>query len=108
MHFTPVEQQAIDFIDSKSLIRLKEAGFSIVRSGEQIELGEFDQWQVGYDADYADVLDYRVYAGYIFQDTGEDFRRIDVPDEDDARQIVNWLNERDVLLAVRDELIIGA
>jgi hypothetical protein len=58
-----------------------------------------DPWQIAYDIDYCDVLDYRVYAGYLFCDTDDDdLRCIAIPDEDDARQLMAWLNQREALL----------
>jgi hypothetical protein len=90
-----------DWPDCTSVARIEAAGLTIIQLDEGAELSTYhpDPWQIAYDIDYCDILDYRVYAGSIFRDTSDDdLQSIAIPDEDDARQLMCWLNEREALL----------
>jgi hypothetical protein len=60
-------------------------------------------WQLAFDPAYSLVPDERIYAGFIFRLVDEHAQRIDIPNEQDAIQVVIWLNEREQLLAQQQE-----
>ncbi len=57
-------------------------------------------WQLAFEPEYGHSVEGYVYAGYIFRG-GEHVQRIDMMDEAMAQQLVAWLNEREDLLAGR-------
>lgn len=93
-----MEQDAAQLIDRTALLRLKEAGFTVIRAGDQFAPAMVDPWKLAYDPVYIGTADARAYAGYIFREVAEHAQKIAIPNETDAQQVVAWLNQRNTLL----------
>ncbi len=101
---TPIEEQALGTIDHKTLVRLKEQGFTIESAGAQTAHLTADPWKLAFDPVYSDTAETIAYAGYIFRERDEHNECMHIPDEHEAKQIAAWLNERDQVLALCRDL----
>ncbi len=97
---TPVEQEALGTVDYKTLMRLKETGFTITHAGAQTAYSLTDHWKLAYEPAYSGRPDNCLYAGYIFRETAGHNERLDIPVEAEAEKIAHWLNQREALLAL--------